>query len=115
MKLSDTWADLKPSRFLKQEDVATPVTYTIKSLTRESVTFQDKADIGTIVRFEETEREVFAKTALVSQLAELFPAGPGTAVGQKVELFQDKSVMMGAKKVGGLRFRTPSQGSAAPF
>lgn len=109
-----TWAELKPSRFLKQEDVAEPKIYTIKSVTRESVTFQDKADTGVIVRFEETDREVFAKTVLVNQLAELFPGGPNAAVGQKLELYQDKSIMMGPKKVGGLRFRA-AKDSAAPF
>jgi hypothetical protein len=113
--MSDGWAELKTSRFFKKEDViGNPLTYTIKSIAKETVDFKDTKEVGTVVSFEETDRQVFGKTVIVNNLIELFPAGPSAAIGQKVELYEDPSVMMGPKKVGGLRIRA-AKVAKAPF
>jgi hypothetical protein len=114
--MADTWGELNTSRFFKQEDVADkPLVLTIASIDKEEVEFQAGKETGVVVRFKETERQVYAKTVLKSQLAELFPDSPASAVGQKIELYRDPNVMMGPKKTGGLRFRAPTGASAVPF
>lgn len=114
--MADSFADLMPSRFFKQEDVAeAPIQLTITSVAKEEVTFQGKQpEKVTVIRFEGTDRQMLAKATVLSTLKDLFGT-PSACQGKTVELYQDKSVMMGGKKVGGLRLRAPSTDQGPAF
>lgn len=114
--MNDSFADLMPSRFYKTEDVQEqPVTVTIKSIAKEETTFggNDKPEMVTLIKFEESDKAVIAKKDVLLYLKETFGT-PSACVGQKVELFRDPDVRFGGKKVGGLRLRQPST-AANPF
>ena len=107
--MSDSFSEFMPSRFLKTEDVAeAPLTYTIKDISREDVQFQNKApEKVTVIKFEETDRQVIAKTTILTMLKDLFGI-PSACKGKVVELYKDKT-KFGGKTVDCLRLRSPVQ------
>ena len=113
--MADSFADLMPSRFYKTEDVAeAPIVLTIKGITKEEVTFQGKApEKLTIVHFNETDRQMIAKTTVLNTLKDLFGT-PSACSGKAVELFKDKTTF-GGKKVDCLRLRAPSGDQGPAF
>jgi len=113
--MADSFADLMPSRFYKTEDVAdAPIQLTIKAITKEEVTFQGKQpEKLTIVHFNETDRQMIAKTTVLTTLKDMFGT-PSACVGKPVELFKDKTTF-GGKKVDCLRLRAPSADQGPAF
>jgi hypothetical protein len=111
---NDSFDSLLPSRFLKQADVDPPVTLTIKGFNKG--TLKNKAGVeepATFVAFEETEKQVPYKTWTAECLKEIFPDGLSSCVGQKVEVYRDPKIMMGAEKKGGIRIRAAK--ASTPF
>ncbi len=114
--MADSFSDLMTSRFFKSEEVKEqPVVHTIKSITKEAVQFQGKApEKLTIIRFEDTDREMIAKTEVLGFLKDSFGT-PSACAGKPVELYYEKNIMFGGKKVGGLRLRQPSGDQGPAF
>ena len=114
--MGNSWADLATSRFIKSDDVKTaPVVYTIKSISKEPVEFQGKKpEMLTLIRFNETEREMIAKTEVCEFLKNSFGL-PDHCLNKPVELFFDPDVEFARKKVGGLRLRQPSGDQGPAF
>ncbi len=112
----DSWSEFATSRFIKSEEVKeVPVVHTIKSVTKEKIEFQGKAPESlTIIRFEDTDREMIAKNDVQAFLKESF-GPPSACLGKPVELFFDPNVKFGGKKVGGLRLRQPSGDQGPAF
>jgi hypothetical protein len=111
----DTFADLMPSRFYKTEDVAdAPIVLTIKSITKEDVEFQDRTEKVAVIRFDGTDKGIIGKSTTLGWLRDEFGT-PQACVGKTVELYKDPNVMMGSKKVGGLRLRQPSGDQGPAF
>ena len=117
--MSDSFNDLLPGKFYNTEDVKNgPVTLTITGY--EPGTMKDgESGVQKVnfITFEGTNRRMIVKPALVENLAELFPNGRSSSIGQQVEASLDPKVSFGGKKVGGLRLRAPSGTAAAktPF
>ena len=113
--MSDSFADLMPSRFFKTEDVAEgPIKLSIASVAKEEVTFQGKApEKVTVIRFNGTDRQVIAKTTILTTLKDMFGT-PSACVGKEVELYKDKTTF-GGKKVDCLRLRAPSGDQGPAF
>ena len=111
---SDSFDSLLPSKFLKQDDVETPLVLTIAGYEagklKDQKTGEDQP--ATFVLFEETDKRVVFKTWTAEALKDLFPAGKSSSIGQKVTVYRDPKVMMGGKKVGGVRFKAAG---TAPF
>ena len=111
--MNDNFAELMPSRWFRTEDVADkPVTLTIKSIAREETTFggNDKPEVVTLIKFEESDKAVIAKKDILLYLKDTFGT-PSACQGRVVELYRDPDVRFGGKKVGGLRLRQPSAAS----
>lgn len=112
----DSFGELSGKKFLSKDDVETPLTVTIKGFTFDNV---GNSDGGTdkvgVMHVEESERGVILKATNANTLKELFGT-PNQAVGKKVELYNDHSVMFGGKKIGGLRIRAAGAATGkAPF
>ena len=114
----NSFDDLLSGKLIKKEDVQTPQQFTISGFEKGEVKGENGVEKVTFMTFEETDRRIIVKPHVVEALKTIFGdgSGPAQAVGNKVELFNDPSVKMGLKKVGGLRLRAPSaKTGAAPF
>ena len=114
--MNDSFDSLLPSRFIKQDDVETPMKVTIAGYEKGTLKNSDTGaeDPATFLKFEETDKMVVFKTWTAEALKELFPDGKSSSIGQQVELYKDGNVKFGAKKVGGVRIRAVS-GGKSPF
>ncbi len=116
--MADSWNDFATKRFFNGEDVKDgPVTVTVKGFGECELETDEGPKKSHTVLVEESEQVILLKPVVRAQFAEIFPR-PSQAVGKKIELFYDKSVSMGGKKVGGLRIRPAAgqeSGQAAPF
>jgi hypothetical protein len=118
MSLNDSFDDLLPGKFLGKGDVENgPMTVTIKDYSKGTVPGKEGAapEPASFIHFEETDRRMIVKPNTLEALKEAFPGGRSASIGGKVELYLDKSVMFGGKKIGGLRLRKPTGSAAAPF
>lgn len=111
----NTLDSLLPSRFLKKEDVETPMVLTIAGFEKGTIGEDDEP--ATFLKFSDTDKSVIVKAWTIDNLKEIFGdnVSPKDIHGQKVEAYHDPSVKFGGKKVGGLRLRKPSGAAASPF
>lgn len=106
---TDSWGDLSTKQFYSKDDVeAGPIQVTIKGFRKTEVTNDGEVQKLSVMDVNESDRGVVLKTTTIDQLKELFGT-PGQAVGKSVELYLDPSVVFGGKKVGGVRFRAPTE------
>lgn len=116
--MADSFNDYANKRFYGTADVMDgPITVTVKSFAKEIVDGDDGKEKLSTMTVEESDQKVVLKPTQLAVLTDLF-GKPSNAIGKPVELFLDKSVTFGGKKVGGLRIRAAAgqaTSSPAPF
>lgn len=105
------------SRFLKQADFPKPGLLTIARFENLNVARDNEPkEMKWVVYFKEVEQGMVLSPVNL-QLIKIATGtnNPDTAIGKKIVIFVDPTVMMGTKVTGGLRIRAPkNQVVAAP-
>lgn len=106
-------SDLRNSEYLTKEDVGKGMLLTIVDCTEERVG-KDK-ELLWCLHFKETEKKMVCKTVNAA-LIQSFLGGEHTDEwkGKQIVLFNDPTVIMGNRAVGGIRVRAPRVASAPP-
>jgi hypothetical protein len=99
-------SEIRDSSFLTKEDVGKGMLLTITGCHQREVG-REKEKLWCLT-FAETEKEMVLKTTNAA-LIQSFLGGDDTDqwIGKKIVAFNDMSVMMGSKPVGGIRVRAP--------
>jgi len=110
--------NLKVSRYISKSDLPEPpysMTLTIKGLGHENVAPADqKPEMKYTLNFFELPKPFVMNVTNGVMIAEILgDEETDNWTNGKVDMYYDPSIMMGPKKVGGIRFRPP-QGSTAP-
>ena len=107
--MNDSFSEFSPKQFFSKDDVENgPVQVTIKGFRKTEVTKDGQTQKLSVLDVIESDRSVVLKATTIDQLKELFGT-PSNAVGKTVELYLDPSVVFGGKKIGGVRFRAPTE------
>jgi hypothetical protein len=95
-----------PSKYLKKEDVMTPITAVIASLYREEFDNEEEGKkITTIMSFEGEIKPMIINTTNWTLLEAVYGEESDTWIGKSVELYCDPTVMYKGKVTGGVRVR----------
>ena len=101
--------ELLTSKYMTQDTVGDkPVRYTVKRFTEE--TFTDEAGNESsklVVYFEDTAPGMVLNQTNLRTLINAFGDDDSDMIGKEIELYADRNVMMGGRRVGGLRIRIP--------
>lgn len=100
---------MSPGRFLKKEDFPKPTLLTISGWSQENVARDDQPkELKWVVHFHEMDRGVVTGPVQQGEISEA--TGTTTSeetIGKKIVAWNNPAVMMGPKRVGGIRFRAP--------
>ena len=96
-----------PSKYLKQEDVPTPVLLTIKSVQQVTVGKDEEATMRWAISFNETEKPMTLNVSNILTLESYLGDETDNWIGKQTVLYVDPDVMYAGKRVGGLRPRAP--------
>ena len=97
-----------PSKYLSQDDVDPAVRATISGLRIEMLKSEEKGDEQKpILLFREDIKPLILNNTNWTTLEDAYGEDSDLWVGKTVEIYRDPNVMMGKKKVGGVRFRIP--------
>ena len=110
-------SQLKGGRTLRADDLGTDEwIVTIRGLTRKNLAKEtDDPDWKWIIYFRELDRPMAAGPDCITRLTELFPGLTVEEwIGKQCAIYRDPSVMMGSKRVGGLRPKEIGPKSIAP-
>lgn len=108
-KNNTNWSDLSGATFLTKDDVAEPQVVTIQKFTREEVGQDADARVKTIVHWKEDMRPLVAGPTVINQIRAVTGAErPKEAIGKKIELYLDPTIVFKGKVTGGVRVRMPS-------
>lgn len=100
---------MNEGKYLKKEDFPQPALLTIKGFKRENVARDDEPDeLKWVVYFHEIDRGL-ALNVVNTQSLKIATGRDSSeeSIGCKVVLYNDPSVSMGGKLVGGVRVRAP--------
>ena len=105
---------MKSSKFLKKEDVQTPILVTIKNITQDNVAPDDKPEeIKHILNFREDCNPLVLNWTNIQLIASFLGEETDNWTGKKIVLFHDPNVSYGGKLIGGVRARKPKQQAPA--
>lgn len=113
MKRSDAF----PGNYISKEDVETPLTLTVASVTREEINDGDDGKkTKTVIHFTESAvMPMICNGTNWDAIAELYGDDSDDWTGKSIELYHDPKVMFGNKRVGGIRVRAPQGGQSNPL
>lgn len=98
--------DMYPSKYLKQEDVPTPIRTMIRSIALGEIEGDSGKETKPVISFHGLKDMVLNKgngTILFEAFGE-----PENWPGKQIEIYVDPNVSFGGKRVGGLRVRIPA-------
>lgn len=102
-------------KYLKSEDITEPALLTIRSIKKVNVA-QDgqEAEMKWAMSFDEKDQPMIINNTNIDLAARaLGSEDTDDWIGRKIVLYTDPDVMMGSRRVGGLRLRAP-KGKAPP-
>lgn len=103
-------ADMFPSKWLKKEDVANPVTATIARITQEEMNDDGGGKVlKHIVYFNGNIKPMVLNKTNALIVSTFLGDDPSTWVGRSVEIYADPTIQMKGKITGGLRMRAPNR------
>ena len=111
-----SFESLSKSKYLKKEEVETPVLATIQAVKKEDLAMAgQKEDLNWVLYFEENIKPMVCNITNCRRVARINGSGdiedwPGT----KIVIYNDPDVEFGGKITGGVRIRKPKDGYAAP-
>jgi hypothetical protein len=109
-------SEMFPGKWLKKEDVPTPVVGTITRVTREEVNADNGGkELKVVMAFAESNlKPMILNIGNATAVTEMYGDDSANWIGKRVEIYTDPNVMFGGKRIGGLRLRAPSSQGAAP-
>lgn len=107
---------LKDSKYLKKEDCGPGILVTIKALTEEDIAMEGAApDIKWLLHFHEPVKPLILKTTNAQLIAQITKSEETDHwPGHKIVLYNDPTVPMSGKLVGGIRIRAPRNQAPKP-
>jgi len=104
-------SDMLSSKYIKKDDVGTAGrVFTIRSCSRENVAKQNEApEHKWVLRFDGTEKGMVLNNKNIKSLQEHYGDDSDAWVNKRVMLYNDPSVEMGGKTVGGIRLKFPKK------
>lgn len=106
---------MKQSRFLTKSDVGTGVLATIKEIFQDNLAMDNEPeDLAWCIQFAELEKPMVLKSVNAQLIAKaLNSEETDDWIGKKIVVYEDPSVVMKGKVVGGIRCRAPRGQAAA--
>ena len=99
------------TRFLTKEEVPEPKTVTIRTIERERFERDGRIDVKPKFTLEEFDKQFLVNRTNLSTLLGIYEEDSMESwVGKRFVLYNDPSVMMAGRVVGGLRVRAASAG-----
>lgn len=113
--MSPNLQDLKSSKFLTKYDVEPPVLVTIKSYEEMNVAMESQApETKWAVHFHELDKPLVLNMTNGMLISAIIGSEDlDKAIGTKIVLYNDKTVMFGGKMTGGIRVRSANAVKAA--
>ncbi len=97
---------MKPSKYVKKEDVEPPVVVTIDRLDEENVAMENQPpEYKWVMSFKEAINPLVLNWTNIQLCAAIHGDETDNWIGKKVVLWNDKSVSFGGKLTGGVRIR----------
>lgn len=103
--------DVFKSNYLAQTDVPSPIVATIAQVQLETLGTGADAEQKAVAHFLDDLKPMVLNNFNWTVCEEAYGDDSDFWGGKKVEIYVDKSVMFGNKRVGGLRLRMPSTGA----
>src|SRR4051812_605670 len=101
-------SQLFPSKYLKKEDVPSPVTLTIQKFAMETIKGDKGEETKPVIHFMGGAKPMVVNTGNATLLDELYGDTDNWA-GKQITVYTDPNVMFGGKRIGGLRLRKPEE------
>lgn len=99
------FSEMYPSKYLKQSDVTSPMTASIASIVHEELTGDKGKKTKPILYFHGNVKPMVLNLTNGQVLYEAFGQDTDAWINKAVEIYSDPNIMMGPKRVGGLRLR----------
>jgi len=101
--------EMFPPKYLNKDDIVEPQILTIRECRMEDIEFEENVETKPILYFEEYEdRGLVLNKTNATTLEELYGDSEDWP-GKTIEVYVDSSIRFGSKKLGGVRFRVPSE------
>jgi hypothetical protein len=97
-----------PSNYLKKEDVATPITATIQSVTMDAIKGEHGEESKPVVHFQGNIKPMVLNVGNGHVIAELYGDDTDKWTGKAIEIYCDPNVQFAGKRIGGIRLRAPT-------
>lgn len=98
-----------PSKYLSKDNISKPTVGIIASVTPETLGQGDDQETKPIVYFSSgIDKPMVCNTTNWMTIEDLYGDDSDNWVGKPIEVWVDPSVSFGGKRIGGLRFRAPS-------
>jgi hypothetical protein len=107
-------AQMLPSKYLKKEDVESPLLLTMAEVSQESIGQGDEMEDKWILHFLEDVKPMVLNSTNM-RLIEMATGSDDSDhwVGKKIVAYNDPNISFGGKIVGGIRLRAPQKPKAA--
>ena len=104
-----------PSKYLKKEDVSTPLLLTMHTVTQENVGMGEEMESKWILHFAEDVKPMVLNSTNM-RLIEVATGSDDTDdwAGHKIVAYNDPNISFAGKIVGGIRVRAPQKPKPAP-
>ena len=100
-------SEMKSSKWLKQEDVPTPIKVTITSLRSAEVGTEDEPKQRWVLKFDGLEKEMVLNQTNIDAIEDHLGNETDDWTDGTMVLYVDPTVSYQGKRVGGLRLRAP--------
>lgn len=100
-----------PSKYLSKEDVKEPKVCVIESVAIDELDGDDGKENKPTVYFSNEVKPLILNRVNWMTIADLYGEDSDTWKGNSIEAYCDPSIMFGAKRVGGVRVRKPTNGN----
>lgn len=108
-------SEMLPSRFLKKDDVPSPMLVTIGDIEQVNVAPQGQPEEKKwSMTFPELDKPLVLNSTNMTIIGQVYGDDTDGWIGNKIVIYHDPNVSFGGKLVGGLRLRAPKNQKAAP-
>ena len=108
-------SEMLPSRFLKKDDVPSPMLLTIGDIEQVNVAPQGQPEEKKwTMTFPELDKPLVLNSTNMHVIGQIYGDDTDGWMGQKIVIYHDPNVSFGGKLVGGLRLRAPKNQKASP-
>jgi hypothetical protein len=108
-------SEMLPSRFLKKDDVPSPMLVTVGDIEQVNVAPDGQPPENKwTMTFPELDKPLVLNSTNMHIIGAIYGDDTDGWLGQKIVIYSDPNVSFGGKLVGGLRLRAPKNQKSAP-